>query len=387
VANVSELIGTIGGEEPKFIEKFSLNNIRVNTLDADSEPVARRLSKKSQPIPSVRATILLFLAVNYTYERPMRIVLVSPQSASIVESLGAFMRSFYPRATIAMYPENKADHLYENINEIRGDGADETVETYLVSLVTNVQRHRDLVQYFCPDHALMALEFIHPVSFQFYSGELWIPPFVNKTLYVRSKPEATLDPLSEGPIYDGIVITNALRKFKTFTNEDIVYLNPETGSDTYLFGKFPNDYSHLFIYFAVGKYLTKLKQFSEIAKIRSFDRILGSERKNFVYQGNVIYGAGILLKNGSDYLIVDDADPGGRVSDKDQNIFATAVREFTEKLGISVPPGLKYTEHYVARAKYMIYLADWHGKEIGSGSWVSRDELLKTSNPRIATII
>jgi hypothetical protein len=260
-------IAKIRSCEPATLEFFSLDRIRISIGPmADPLSPAERnslLTKKAALAPSMRASALLFLALSYDYAKLGRIVIVTRLASNFASSLATDVQTFFPRAKIVLHSAGAVDRLYDVAATTR-DWSKAGERTYLLSLGTTPDHHRDLVRHFAPAHALMGIEITSSQDFSFYPGELWIPPFGGagtKVLYLRAKltkKRREMDPTLQGAVWSGTVILAALDRFRRVTNEMVAYVDPVTCCDRYLYGKYPNDYSHLFCYAALQVYLKKV---------------------------------------------------------------------------------------------------------------------------------
>jgi len=397
--------------EPKTLEHFTLNNIRISLADnvnVDQES-RKDFTKKLNLQSSMRVSSLLFLALNYDYSQLSRIIIVSHQHKDVVKNLEADLKVFYPRAEFLTFAENSPNYIYEDRKTAEsGEGRLDGKITYLLSLGSTLEHHRDLVQYFHPHHALMGIDTSSKLDFQFYDGELWIPPFggsLTKILYIRSKfrsDQYDFDPLRTGSIWDGKIINNALVNFRTNTNENVVYFNPMTGTDTYLFHLYLNDYSHLFAYYTIKTFYEKLgKTVSEEMFQKAFECCVGLQidRKSFIHEGQVVYAAGILFRTSDKILCVEEiekssgnmvfSDPGGKANSDDKTIEETASREFYEEIEkpADMDKGIKKII-YIPIAKYLLYVVICNEIfDSGKGKWVEIEQFKAKVHSRLKSVI
>lgn len=260
----SSNVAAIRSSEPAYLDTFDVTCIRI-AIGPKTEPLTNaersiELTKRLAVVPSIRASALMFLTHTYNYEKKARIIIVTRQPPGIVGSIVSDLQILYPRATFVVHAADAVDRLYEMIKSGATDHSPPDEHTYLFSLGTTCTHHRDIVRYFRPNVALMGIELTGQQSFQFYDGELWIPPFggsSTRVVYLRVDLDGydiEEDPILRGSVWSGIDIANALERFKFVTNESVAYINPITGTDTYFFSEFPNDYSHLFAYTAAVQY-------------------------------------------------------------------------------------------------------------------------------------
>jgi hypothetical protein len=249
-------IATIISEETALLDHFTLDIIRISTGRA-SDPLSAqergaKLTKKPSLGPSMRAPALLFLSFIYNYGMAGRIVIVTRQPASFAAPLADDIQNFFPAAKIILHCGDAVDLLYD-VAASTTDSSPRGERTYLLSLGTTLSHHRDLVRHFLPAHALMGINTTGTKNYLFYPGELWIPPFggsETKVAYLRSdftKENQTYDPTLKGQLWDASIIGAAIERFCYITNERVAFTNAN-GVDEYLFGEYPNDYSHMFCY-------------------------------------------------------------------------------------------------------------------------------------------
>lgn len=261
--------------EQSHLLGFGLGEIRLLPGDPPTD-AERGAACLQQPYlaASMRAAAVMFLAASMDYARRARIVLVTRANASVAEGLAALLRGLFPppQARVELHSGEQVDALYARIAEDAPEGAPAGApappkgrgRTYLVSLGTTRRNHAALVRHFRPRHALLGVESGGAQDYRFYDGELWIPPFggPTKVLYLRAEiPPSQLgaDPELQGRHWNAQEIATATEYFRYVTNENAAYLNPFTGTDAYLFGEYPNDYSHMFCLWAAALYLSKLE--------------------------------------------------------------------------------------------------------------------------------
>jgi hypothetical protein len=256
-------ISAIRSEEPAFLDHFTLDTIRISTGKASDplsgEDLTVKLVKKAVLAPSMRAPALLFLSLIYNYGLSGRIIIVTRQPAGFASPIAADIQRFFPAAKVVLHCGDAVDLLY-SICTTTVDHSPQGERTYLLSLGTTLTHHRDLVTHFRPFHALMGIDTRVTKNYLFYPGELWIPPFGGsdtKVAYLRTDFTEELyryDPMLKGQLWDASLIRAAIDPDRNITNERTVSTDPK-GTDSYLFGKYPNDYSHMFCYAALGAFL------------------------------------------------------------------------------------------------------------------------------------
>ncbi len=252
---------------PKQIKRFDISDIRINSdveVISDSEK-RTLLTKKLVLDKSILASVLMFLALSWKYGQANRVVLVTRQTPAFIEKLCDDLRMFYPKIDVVVVAKAKMDEIYESFAQGVVTPDESPAPTYLLSLGTTPVNHVAMVKHFRPKHALMGIstDVDCPINFKFYDGEMWIPPFggaVTQVTYIRKTfktSELDVDPTISGIMWNGSTIASALLKFRFVTNESVGYLNPATGTPTYLFEKYPNDYAHMFAYTAVYYFYKK----------------------------------------------------------------------------------------------------------------------------------
>jgi hypothetical protein len=233
-----------------LLRSFTLNSILVQPA-RESVDDSLRLSKRSDALKSMRALAAMFLALTYVRKAPI-VVATRRDDFSLV-----LLRQLFPDVEFVVFFGDALEPIYNatvtSVWERSGE------KPYLISLGTSIAKHEALIAYFKPVDLLLGLDVENCQDFKFYGGEAWYPPFAGydtKILYLRTSTENDVE------MWQGNALQQSLREFIYMTNESVVYFDPQTGTDRYLFGSstLPNDYTHLFCYWLVREIYHRLKR-------------------------------------------------------------------------------------------------------------------------------
>lgn len=240
------------------VAQFSLNTVLAashNLIMTDDEEDYTP-TKTRNVMRSIAVSSFMFLSLNVPVEGPCKIVIVTRNSKSDMLPLLGMVKRFYPSSRIEIECFCGEDHDHTLF-----DTDPTPSRNILLSLGTTLEKHVKLVKKYQPIAAMFGINGSSQTSFQFYDGVLWIPPFGGRNteiLYLSSKTFSVDNPITSGSYWDSATIANSLRYFKNVTNETVSYINPFTGTPTYLFGKYLNDYSYLFVFHTLLIYFRRL---------------------------------------------------------------------------------------------------------------------------------
>ncbi len=277
---------------------LSLEVSRLVSFDENSyvvregELTDRLPAREEQMIPkktvlselSFRMVVAMFLAQTYDYTYPGKIVLISPYISSTSESINDFVRTFYPAATVVfptrtmladIITNGGSENVDANIEKVRNP-LEITPITYLISLGKSIAKHQIYVKYYTPRHALFGLEILPDSEFSFYPGNMWIPPFMpgETLMFMRAFKPGKSAKIKE-VVWDYSSLHAALKRHSRITNDNTTYINVFTGADSYLFEKYPNDFSHTFALVALMLYIKKLSLPEECRTESKISEIFG----------------------------------------------------------------------------------------------------------------
>jgi hypothetical protein len=263
------------------LHTFHLNEYIVRDGEmTDSLPLkeSQMARQKTSPVElSYRTASFMFLADTYDYSKPGNIVIASQYHGHITEKLATFIQTTYPSAKVMLLTLSELHEIYdpiantaENIHENSSLKyvVENNTTTYLISLETSLRKHTLLVEHFNPLHALFSITIHDDIDIMFYPGNMWLSPFTDgeNLLFLRSclyrrRTTATGSEIiraSKDRIWSSNTLFAATMRYYRITRENVAYINPFTGSNEYLFGKYENDFSHMFTLHAMMKYYRKL---------------------------------------------------------------------------------------------------------------------------------
>lgn len=250
ISVISDMYATYSSE-PKSLDTFDLSTIRISMGDkidpvtATERKIVQLKIKDYQRM--ILAAAMLFLSISIRKTTRIIVLVLKFECPEFIRKIS----DFFPEQTIVVDNGTFSDST--------GGGA----ECVLISLDRDLITHENAVRKHSPVWALFAAKARSKTPFNFYYGEAWLPPFAGKdpsTYFIRSKCTTTA-------IWESSLIYDAITKFRFVTNESVAYLNPDNGTDSYLCGKYENDYSNLFAYAAAYYYKTRLSKTVAISEV------------------------------------------------------------------------------------------------------------------------
>lgn len=215
---------------------------------------------------SIRASLLMFLTVSFRPGAPLKLVITSRIDDEVLARISTYLKMIFERLEVLIYTGAALDELYAKL-EATSERAREDPNTVLclAALGNTLAKHVILTNYFQPHFSLYGIRPSRMCDFRFYAGEMWLLPFpdtkiMSLYLYTAHRLEKTItDPVRNGIFWDSTSLYDAAWRHARVKNELDVYFDPETGSNRYIMSKFPNDFSHMYVYFAAFTLLLRLR--------------------------------------------------------------------------------------------------------------------------------
>ena len=222
---------------------------------------------------SIRSSILMFLALSFVPGRPVRLIVTSRLSEDLLMRISDLVQLVFidfAELEVEIYTGQRLDDLYAEIEQggsRRGAGRSQTQSHSLVCLAalgTTTSKHVALTNHFAPDSAIYGIHVEPLCDFRFYSGEMWLHPFPNPkipslylfTIHSRERKQH-IDPVRNGTYWESSLLYDAALRHARVNNELDMYLEPESGANRYLMSRFPNNFSHMYVYYAIFAIMRK----------------------------------------------------------------------------------------------------------------------------------